>query len=60
MQSPNLPYSYTSTQLSKLGLPLHVNLFLRNMGGLVNDNIHPLYFQYQIKRLSKGRRLFFF
>ena len=27
---------FTSTQLSKLGLPLPVSLFLRNRGGLVN------------------------
>ena len=30
-----LCWAFISTQLSKLGLPLHVSLFLRNRGGLV-------------------------
>ena len=30
-------FSFPSTQLSKLGLPLPVSLFLWNRGGLVND-----------------------
>ena len=29
---------FLSTQLSKVGLPLPVSLFLRNRGGLVNDS----------------------
>ena len=34
-----LYWAITSTQLSNLGLPLPVSIFLRNRGGLVNDSL---------------------